>query len=322
MTDLLEVRDLRLAVGGRANQVVVDGISFSVPAGGVVALVGESGCGKTVTALSVLRLNDAIRPLSGEILLEGEDILRCARPRLREIRGGAVSMVFQEPMTSLNPVFTIGFQIIETLQAHRRLSRRAARQEAIALLDRVGIPAAATRIDAYPHQLSGGMRQRVMIALALACRPKLLIADEPTTALDVTIQAQIIRLLRDLQRELGMAVLIITHDLGVVSDFADSVVVMYAGKVVERGATGAIFSAPLHPYTGRLIASIPPVDRDVECLETIPGTVPSPWAMPKGCRFAPRCQFADGTCHALPPPLERVEAGRDVACWHPRGAAA
>jgi oligopeptide/dipeptide ABC transporter ATP-binding protein len=322
MTDLLEVRDLRLAVGGRPDRVVVDGISFSVPAGGVVALVGESGCGKTVTALSVLRLNDAIQPLTGEILLEGEDILRCSPKRLREIRGGAVSMVFQEPMTSLNPVFTVGFQIIEALQAHQSLSRTEARREAIALLDRVGIPAAALRVDSYPHQLSGGMRQRVMIALALACRPKLLIADEPTTALDVTIQAQIIRLLRDLQRELGMAVLIITHDLGVVSDFADSTVVMYAGKVVESAPTGAMFAAPQHPYTGRLLASIPPVDHDVESLETIPGTVPSPAAMPWGCRFAPRCTLADAACHTLSPPLESRLAGRDVACWHPRGEAA
>jgi len=321
MTPLLEVRDLHLAIGGRPDRVVVDGVSFAVPAGGVVALVGESGCGKTVTALSVLRLTDAIQPISGEILLEGEDILRCSPRRLREIRGGVISMVFQEPMTSLNPVFTIGFQIIEALQIHRGLPRRAARQAAVELLDRVGIPAASSRVDAYPHQLSGGMRQRAMIALALACRPKLLIADEPTTALDVTIQAQIIRLLRDLQREFGMAVLIITHDLGIVSDFADSVVVMYAGKVVERAATAAMFSAPRHPYTGRLLASIPPVDRDVERLETIPGTVPSPWAMPAGCRFAPRCAHADGMCHAMSPPLERVETGRDVACWHPSGAA-
>jgi oligopeptide/dipeptide ABC transporter ATP-binding protein len=234
--------------------------------------------------------------------------------KMRRTRGGAIGMVFQEPMGSLNPVFTVGEQIVEALQAHQALGARAARSAAIELLSLVGIPSPEHRFESFPHQMSGGMCQRIMIAMALACRPRLLIADEPTTALDVTIQAQIILLLQRLREELGMAVLIITHDLGVIADFAEKLVVMYAGRVVEQGPTAALFARPCHPYTERLLASIPPLDDDVERLATIPGTVPSPRAMPRGCRFAPRCARVTDPCRAADPPLIEVSPGRLAAC--------
>lgn len=312
---LLSVRDLCIAVDGAFPYTVVDGVSFDVPEGGVVGIVGESGCGKTVTALSILRLTSpALRALRGEIVFAGQDLMHADDERMRRTRGGQIGMVFQEPMGSLNPVFSVGNQIVEALQAHQALGARAAWSAAIELLSLVGIPSPAQRIDSFPHQMSGGMCQRVMIAMALACRPKLLIADEPTTALDVTIQAQIIQLLQRLRRELGMAVLIITHDLGVIAGFAEKVVVMYAGRVVEQGATAELFASPRHPYTERLLASIPPLDDDVEQLATIPGTVPSPRAMPRGCRFAPRCVHVAEQCRLADPPLVEVAPGRLSAC--------
>jgi oligopeptide/dipeptide ABC transporter ATP-binding protein len=323
VTPLLSVRGLTLAVDGDPCQVVVDHVSFDVPPRGILGIVGESGCGKSVSALSILRLAEpAIRAVEGSVLFEGEDLLTAGERRLRETRGGKISMIFQEPMTSLNPVLTIGYQIAEALRTHQSLSRQAARRAAIELLEMVGIPSPATRVDVYPHQMSGGMCQRAMIALALACRPKLLIADEPTTALDVTVQAQIISLLRRLQRELGMAVIIITHDLGLVSNFAETIAVMYAGRIVELAPAAALFAAPRHPYTERLLASIPPIDHDVDRLATIPGTVPAPWAMPEGCRFASRCIYADALCRTSEPQLAQDRSGRSVACHHPRHAAA
>ena len=313
---LLAVRDLCLSVRSARPYPIIDGVSFEVPEGGVLGLVGESGCGKSVTALSLLRLNGpAIAVTGGEVRFQGEDLLAASDERLRRARGGELAMIFQEPMTSLNPVFTIGDQIIEALQTHdRSLSARAARRSAIEFLGHVGIPSPQVRIDNYPHQLSGGMRQRAMIAMALACRPRLLIADEPSTALDVTIQAQILDLLRRLRREFGMAVIIITHDLGVIADIADSVVVMYAGRVVERAPVDALFQRPAHPYTQGLLASIPPLDRDLEWLPTIAGTVPSPRAMPAGCRFAARCQDARAVCSHVDPALVGVGEAHTAAC--------
>jgi oligopeptide/dipeptide ABC transporter ATP-binding protein len=319
---LLAVRGLTLALNGDPNRTIVDGVSFEVSERGVFGIVGESGCGKSVTALSLLRVNQPIiEPIAGEILFEGTDLLRIGERRLRQIRGGEIAMIFQEPMTSLNPVLTAGYQITEALAAHRSLGPRAARATAIELLSLVGIPSPETRMRSYPHQLSGGMCQRVMIALALACRPRLLIADEPTTALDVTIQAQIIELLRSLQRELGMTVIIITHDLGLISDFADTVAVMYAGRIVERATASVLFRQPAHPYTERLLASIPPVDSDVARLSTIEGSVPSIMEMPSGCRFSPRCPYATSHCREVDPKL-REHAGGFVACHYPRRAAA
>ena len=297
----------------------MDGVSFDVPARGVLGIVGESGCGKSVTALSILRLGEpVIGPVAGSILFNGEDLLTASRQRMQQVRGGEISMIFQEPMTSLNPVLTVGFQIAEALRVHQSLGRRAARAAAIELLSIVGIPLPASRVNSYPHQMSGGMCQRVMIAVALACRPKLLIADEPTTALDVTVQAQIIDLLRRLQRQFGMAVIVITHDLALVSDFAETIVVMYAGRVVERGPAAALFAQPQHPYTEKLLDSIPPVDRDVDRLATIPGTVPPPWAMPQGCRFMARCAFATERCQNVDPVLRPVGDDRLAACHYPR----
>jgi peptide/nickel transport system ATP-binding protein len=269
----------------------VDGVSYEINAGETLAVVGESGSGKSVTALSILRLipEPPGRIVEGRVLFKGRDLLALSRAEMRAIRGKEISMIFQEPMTSLNPVFTCGEQIIETLVLHERLDRRTARRRAIDMLDLVGIPAAAQRVDEYPHQMSGGMRQRVMIAMALACRPSILIADEPTTALDVTIQAQILELLKQLQAELGMAVILITHDLGVVAETADRVAVMYAGQVAEYCDTRAIFRRPLHPYTAGLQASLPKLGVKQEALRVIPGNVPNPAHFPVGCRFHPRC---------------------------------
>jgi peptide/nickel transport system ATP-binding protein len=314
---LLAVRGLTLALNGDPSRAIVDGVSFEVAERSVFGIVGESGCGKSVTALSLLGLNQPIiRPIAGEILCDGVDLLRADERRLREIRGGEIAMIFQEPMTSLNPVLTVGYQIIEALGAHRSLGSRAAYVAAVELLSLVGIPSPQARMRSYPHQLSGGMCQRVMIALALAGQPRLLIADEPTTALDVTIQAQIIELLRSLQRELGMTVIIITHDLGLISDFADTVAVMYAGRIVERAEASVLFRQPAHPYTERLLASIPPVDSDVARLASIEGSVPSIADMPSGCRFAPRCHQATAHCREVDPEV-REHAGGFVACHYP-----
>jgi peptide/nickel transport system ATP-binding protein len=318
MDKLLEVRGLRTHFHtDRGLFRAVDGIDFSVGRGRTVGLVGESGCGKSVTSLSVMGLvaSPPGKVEAEAIRFEGRDMLGLSADERRRLRGGKMSMIFQEPMTSLNPVHTIGQQIVEAILAHTTLSPAAAKVRAIEMLDLVRIPSAAERVDDYPHRLSGGMRQRVMIAMALACEPALLIADEPTTALDVTIQAQILDLLQDLQRRLGMAILIITHDLGVIAEVADEVVVMYAGKIVESAPVEALFADPQHPYTIGLLGSIPRIEVDRERLSTIEGTVPSPNNQPKGCRFAPRCPFADPRCHDEPPPLRGLGADHHVACW-------
>jgi oligopeptide/dipeptide ABC transporter ATP-binding protein len=308
---LLEVDGLTVAFAGMP---VVEDLSFTLGAGEVLGIVGESGSGKSMTALALLRLVPPPGRLTrGRIVFDGADIAALSERAMQDLRGRAISMIFQEPMTSLNPVFTIGEQIMETLRVHERLDRAAARRRTIELLELVEMPAAAKRLEDYPHQLSGGMRQRVMIAIALACRPKVLIADEPTTALDVTIQAQILDLLRTLRRELGMAVILITHDLGVVAEFADRVLVMYAGRVVEAARAEALFERPLHPYTEGLLASIPRIDGPIARLQAITGMVPAPHAMPPGCRFAPRCPYAQAACDERIPATLRVE-GHDVAC--------
>ena len=315
---LLEVRNLRTWFEtDRGLFKAVDGISFEVGRGRTVGLVGESGCGKSVTSLSLMGLvpSPPGKVTADAILFEGRNLLELSQYERRMLRGGRMSMVFQEPMTSLNPVHTIGRQIVEAIRAHGEVSPEAARKRAIEVLELVRIPSAAQRFDDYPHHMSGGMRQRVMIAMALACEPALLIADEPTTALDVTIQAQILELMRDLQQRLGMAILIITHDLGVIAELADEVVVMYAGKVVEQAPVQALFDDPQHPYTIGLLGSIPRLDAERERLATIEGTVPSPANQPAGCRFAPRCPFADERCHAEAPPLRMIGASHQVACW-------
>ncbi len=318
MDKLLDVRGLRTHFHtDRGLFRAVDGIDFSVERGRTVGLVGESGCGKSVTSLSVMGLvaSPPGQVAADAISFEGRNVLGLSADERRKLRGGKMSMIFQEPMTSLNPVHTIGQQIVEAILAHTTLSPAAAKARAIEMLDLVRIPSAAERVDDYPHRLSGGMRQRVMIAMALACEPALLIADEPTTALDVTIQAQILDLLQDLQRRLGMAILIITHDLGVIAEVADEVLVMYAGKIVESAPVAALFADPQHPYTIGLLGSIPRIEIDRERLSTIEGTVPSPNNQPKGCRFAPRCPFADPRCHAEPPPLRGIGTDHRVACW-------
>ena len=308
---LLSVRDLSVAFG---RNTVVEGVSFDLAPGEILGVVGESGSGKSVTALSIMRLIPAPGRVTGRIDFAGQDLMALPEARMREIRGRDIAMIFQEPMTSLNPVFTCGDQVMEALVHHRGLDRAGARAEALKLLKLVEIPSAERRLEDYPHQLSGGMRQRVMIAMALACRPKLLLADEPTTALDATIQAQILDLLRGLQRELGMAVVLITHDLGVVSEVAHRVLVMYAGRVVETSPAAEVFERPLHPYTEGLLASIPRLEGPIERLDAIPGQVPAPDAMPAGCRFAPRCRYAEPACAASPPPLAPRGEGRAAAC--------
>ena len=325
---LLEVTDLRTYFTTDAGVArAVDGVSLQVEAGETLGIVGESGCGKTVMALSILGL---IPFPPGEIVagssirFNGEELLDVKPARLREIRGNEISMIFQEPMTSLNPVLTVGHQIEEVLRLHRGLSKREARASGVALLAEVGISEPDQRYDCYPHQMSGGMLQRVMIAIALSCEPRLLIADEPTTALDVTIQAQILDLLVSLQQKHGMALLLITHDLGVVAEVCDRVVVMYGGQVVETGTTEEILSHPKHPYTQGLLASLPGIgDRDVR-LNPIPGTVPSAVDWPEGCRFRDRCSFAWERCAESEPDLLPVVAGasRSARCWlvHPDGS--
>ncbi len=314
---LLTIEDLRVVFGppGR-EQVAVDGVSLTLDAGEVLGIVGESGSGKSLTALSILRLvpSPPGRIEAKAIRFMGRDLLALDERRMNEVRGADIAMIFQEPMSALNPVFTIGEQISETLRIHEGLDRNAARLRSLELLNKVGISNPEQRLSQYPHELSGGMRQRVMIAIALACRPKLLIADEPTTALDVTIQAQILSLLRDLQRELGMAVLLITHDLGVVAQVVDRVSVMYAGRVVEEGSVGAVFERPSHPYTRLLMESIPSLDHDRDRLPTIPGMVPSLANLPPGCRFHPRCPAARSSCAARPPAFVPMEEGHRAAC--------
>jgi peptide/nickel transport system ATP-binding protein/oligopeptide transport system ATP-binding protein len=317
-TPLLQVSGLGVEFqtrGGIAR--VLDDVGFALGRGQTLGLVGESGCGKSMTALAMMRLipTPPGRITSGQVVLDGQDLLALPEPAMRQYRGNRISMIFQEPMTSLNPAYTVGDQIGEAVRLHQGLNRKAAIQRAVEMLDAVGIPAAASRVHEYPHQFSGGMRQRVMIAMALACEPALLIADEPTTALDVTIQAQILELLRELQQRLGMAILIITHDLGVIAELVDEVIVMYAGQIVESAPVAALFSDPQHPYTIGLLGSIPRLDVERERLATIEGTVPSPANQPVGCRFAPRCPFADSRCHAEPPPLRALGVDHQVACW-------
>jgi peptide/nickel transport system ATP-binding protein len=320
---LLRVRDLVASFRTDAGVVrAVDEVSFDVPRAQTVALVGESGCGKSVTALSILRLvaSPPGRIDSGSVELEGRDLLRLSEREMRDVRGNLISMIFQEPMTSLNPVYTVGWQIIEAIVLHQRQSRRRARQRAIELLGVVGIPAPETNVDAYPHQLSGGQRQRVMIAMALACEPRLLLADEPTTALDVTIQAQILGLLRELQERLAMSILLITHDLGIVAENATSVLVMYAGRIVESAPVSEIFAKPKHPYTRGLLDSVPRPRSGTEGprparLRTIEGIVPDMHKLPQGCRFADRCPMCIEHCLREEPQFGEVGTGRFSRCW-------
>jgi peptide/nickel transport system ATP-binding protein len=315
VTAALEVRDLRVEFAtDRGALRAVDGVSFAVEPGRTLAIVGESGCGKSVTALAVMGLLPPNGRVTGSMRLAGREIATLTPEEWRRRRGREMAMVFQEPMTSLNPAFTAGDQVAEALRLHQGLAPRAAFDRAVEMLARVRIPDAARRARQYPHQLSGGMRQRVMIAMALACRPRLLIADEPTTALDVTVQAQILALLGELRRETGTAVVLITHDLGVVADHADEVAVMYAGRVVERAAAAEIFAEPQHPYTVGLLGAAPRLDRAGERLASIEGTVPDMLRPPPGCRFAPRCPFRVARC-AEDPPLLEVAPAHAAACW-------
>jgi peptide/nickel transport system ATP-binding protein len=344
---LLKISDLRTYFDTESGVVrAVDGVSFRVRKNELFALVGESGCGKSITALSIMRLIPCPpgRIVSGSITLDGADLLPLSERRMQDIRGSQISMIFQEPMTSLNPVFTCGSQIVEAIQLHRNLPHREAKRSAIDMLLKVGIPEPAQRFSEYPHQLSGGMQQRVMIAIALACNPKVLIADEPTTALDVTIQAQILDLLKDLQRQ-GQSILLITHDLGVVAEAADTVGVMYASRLAELADVKSLFAEPLHPYTHGLFRSLPRLGEKKQRLDTIPGSVPSPLHLPAGCAFHPRCSLTrecalraeakdtvnveepDGTfgvlarCAQLRPALLEVRPGHWCACWESKGYA-
>ncbi|MFO0692306.1 MAG: ABC transporter ATP-binding protein [Polyangiales bacterium] len=317
---VLSVRDLRVRFDVQERRfVAVDGVSFELEAGKTLALVGESGCGKSVTALAILGLlPDVARVESGSIRLGDRELVGLSDRELRSVRGKQIAMVFQEPMTALNPVLTVGDQIAEAVRAHGGVSKADAKSRAIALLAEVGIPDPERRYGAYPHELSGGMRQRVVIAMALAGEPRVLLADEPTTALDVTIQAQVLELFESLKKERATSVVLITHDLGVVAGFVDEVCVLYAGRLVERCATHQLFEGPLHPYTAGLLRSLPSYGGNVQKrrLPTIPGVVPELSALPGGCRFAPRCERADERCHAEEPPLAG-RAGRFVACHHP-----
>jgi oligopeptide/dipeptide ABC transporter ATP-binding protein len=318
MAPLLRIRDLHTSFFTSDGEVrAVDGVTFDIANGQTVGLVGESGCGKSVTALSILQLlpRGTGRIVGGELLFQGMNLATLRDEDMRRIRGNEISMIFQEPMTSLNPVMTVGDQIAETVRLHRGASRREARNRAIEMLGLVKIADPQKRVESFPHQFSGGQRQRVMIAMALACTPKLLIADEPTTALDVTIQAQILELIGELQQELGMAVLLITHDLGVVAERANEVAVMYAGKIVESAKPEIIFTSPKHPYTVGLLHSMPGNLAAKKRLEAIPGMVPSPLNWPTGCRFRDRCARAEVRCAESQPPLVEIETQHRVACF-------
>ncbi len=317
MTPLLEVRDLRVSFRTEEGLVqAVDRLSLSVSAGEVLGIVGESGSGKTVSMLAVMRLiRDPNAVIEGQVLHMGRDLMQLTRQEMRSVRGREIAMFFQDPMTALTPVYTVGWQIAEQLRAHERLTRRQAQTRTVDLLTEVGIPNAKRRVDDYPHQFSGGMRQRVMIAMALSCNPSLLIADEPTTALDVTIQAQILELMKQLQRNHGSSIILITHDMGVVADIAERVVVMYAGRVVEEASKSQLFRDPQHPYTWGLLGSMPRVDRPrLRRLAAIPGAPPSLLSPPEGCRFEPRCPHHFDRCSTRPDLLERVSSGRRDAC--------
>lgn len=314
---LLSIEDLTVTFRSERGEITaIEEVSLELAAGEILGIVGESGSGKSVTALSVMGLlpEPAARVTRGRVVFEGQVLTGMAEHRLRRLRGPGMGMVFQEPMTSLNPVFPIGEQITETLRAHGETDRRKRIDIAVEMLDRVGIPSAAKRLNDYPHQLSGGQRQRVMIAMALACRPRLLIADEPTTALDLTIQAGILDLILDLREQFGMAVLMITHNMGVIAEVADRVAVMYAGRVVEQAPVEALFAAPGHPYTRALLACVPALDDDRERLAAIPGALPDPRNRPPGCRYAPRCALHLASCDAAIPPLSPVASDHDAAC--------
>ncbi|GGG03621.1 peptide ABC transporter ATP-binding protein [Paenibacillus abyssi] len=316
-TAVLEIRDLRTSYFTEGGEVkAVDGISLNVPKGKTLGIVGESGSGKSIMALSILRLIfNPGRIVAGELLYNGADLLKKSEKQMRSIRGNNISMIFQEPMTSLNPVYTVGEQIAEVYQIHENMNKKQAMSKAVDMLRLVGIPSPEKRVHQYPFELSGGMRQRIMIAIALACNPDVLIADEPTTALDVTIQAQILELIKDLQQKLHMSVIIITHDLGVVAETCDDVAVMYCGKVVEYADVRTLFTAPKHPYTVGLLNSLPRHDVDKEELEAIKGSVPSPFELPEGCRFAPRCPHAAKICFEQLPELNKLEDRSQVRCW-------
>ncbi len=320
---LLDVKNLRTSFFTEGGEVrAVDDVSFSVFKGKTLGIVGESGCGKSVTSLSIMRLipSPPGRIIGGEILYQGRNLLQLSEDDMRKIRGNEISMVFQEPMTSLNPVYTVGNQIIEAVMLHQKLGARDARAKAIEMLQLVGIPAPEKRVDDYPHQLSGGMRQRVMIAMALSCNPQVLIADEPTTALDVTIQAQILDLLRDLQQKVGLGLILITHDLGVVAEMADDVAVMYAGRVVEHAPVVELFKNPKMPYTRALLNSIPTLSKDPtgkmkkSRLEAIPGIVPNLLELPQGCRFQERCSFVTESCKGSEPELRSIGSNHQIRC--------
>lgn len=315
---LLEVKNLQTHfTTKRGTSKAVDGIDFTLHKGETLGIVGESGCGKSITSLSILRLipSPPGKIAGGEILFKGRNLVEIPESEMRKLRGNEISMIFQEPMTSLNPVLPVGEQIAEAIRLHQKLSKKEAAKQAVEMLRLVGIPSPEKRAKQEPFQLSGGMRQRVMIAMALSCNPEVLIADEPTTALDVTIQAQILRLMKELQERLGMGVILITHDLGVVAETCDKVAVMYAGNIVEHATTEELFENPLHPYTQGLLASLPKIHEDQEELYTIEGNVPSAFNMPPGCRFATRCPFATTLCHEQKPELLPHESGSSVRCW-------
>ncbi len=318
MSALLEVRNLttRFKVDGGEFAAVED-VSFTVAAGRTLGIVGESGCGKSVTSLSIMGLlpRGQGRIAAGSICFDGVDLVQLAEPGMRALRGNRIAMIFQEPMTSLNPAFTVGDQLIEGIRCHSDLGYAEARERAIEMLRQVRIPSPEQRINDYPHKLSGGMRQRVMIAMALSSKPGLLIADEPTTALDVTIQAQVLELMRTLRAETGTAIMLITHDLGVIAELADEVAVMYSGRIVERASVQRLFAEPQHPYTIGLLGSIPKLHLDQERLAAIEGQVPTPMSNLQGCRFSPRCPFADERCRTLSPPLIDLGHGHEAACW-------
>ncbi|MDF2682300.1 MAG: peptide transporter ATP-binding protein [Brevibacillus sp.] len=315
MTTILEVEQLRTRFRTDSGVVsVVDGVDFSIRAGETLGVVGESGCGKSVTSLSIMRLLPQNGSTEGSIRFNGKDVLGLSEKDMQRVRGNEIAMIFQEPMTSLNPLHTVGRQIEEAVMLHMKVSKAQAKERAIAMLKAVGMPRAEEIYGEFPHQLSGGMRQRVMIAMAMSCDPKLIIADEPTTALDVTIQAQILDLMRDLKEKTGTSIMLITHDLGVVAEMCDRVIVMYAGQVVEETDVDTLFESPKHPYTIGLMNSIPELDDEREYLETIPGAVPLPQQMPKGCRFAPRCSKAMAICNEQPPELLQLD-GQKCRCW-------
>lgn len=319
--ELIELKNLKTYFYTEEGVVkAVDGVDFEIYPGETLGIVGESGCGKSVTSLSIMRLIETPpgKIVDGEINFSGRDLTKLTQPEMRRIRGNDISMIFQEPMTSLNPVYTIGEQISEAILIHQKVSQKEARQQSISMLERVGIPLPEQRVDEYPHQLSGGMRQRVMIAMALSCDPHLLIADEPTTALDVTIQAQILELMNELKVKYEMSIMMITHDLGVIAEVSDRVAVMYAGKVVEYTDVKTLFANPMHPYTQGLMTSIPKINNDVERLETIPGIVPSPLNFPGGCKYYPRCPLADEKCKREEPEIKKIASGHHVRCWYPK----